>query len=139
MCDDMIVGFTLVTANDELRIRWSPFITSRLNVNRIKISRKITEAGNFDHLLLSFMRSVYEKTYKICKLCLLTQMHIFTEYKGRHEIKMEICYLFLIKGLCRPFRSTRVSHEALDFTKTKRSNESCLVRRWHRTVEITFT
>lgn len=58
MYDDMIVGFMSITDNDELRIRWSPFITSRLNVNRIEISRKITEAGNFDHLLLSFMRSV---------------------------------------------------------------------------------
>lgn len=98
-----MVGFMSIMDNDELRIRWSPFIISRLNVNRIKISRKITEAGNFDHLLLSFMRSIYEKMYKIRKLCVLTQMHIFIEYKGRHEIKIEICYLFLIKGLCRLF------------------------------------
>lgn len=65
-------------------------------------------------------------------------MHIFVEYKGRHEIEIEICYPFLIKGLCRPFRSTRISHEGLDFTKT-RFNESCLVRRWNRTLQITFT
>lgn len=65
-------------------------------------------------------------------------MHIFVEYKGRHEIEIEICYPFLIKGLCRPFRSTRISHEGLDFTKT-RFNESCLIRRWHRTLQITFT
>lgn len=82
---------------------------SRLNENRIEISRKITEAGNY--LLLSFMRSIYEKMYKMCKLCMLMQMHIFIEYKGRHETTIGICYLVLIKGSCRLFRSIRTSHE----------------------------
>lgn len=81
---------------------------SRLNVNRIKM-------------------------YKMCKLCILMQMHIFIKYKGRHETKIGNCYPFLIEGSCRLFRSTRISHEGLEFAKT------CFNERWHRTVQITFT
>jgi hypothetical protein len=67
--------------------------------------------------LFSFMRSIYEKMYKVCKFSILTKMHIFIEYKERHETKIGICYRFLIKGLCRLFRSIRISHEGLEFTK----------------------